>query len=222
MNWIRTMNEKKMINNKFGRLTVLKFAGKSKGNLLYECRCDCGNIVIKRGSHLRRHEVKSCGCFRKDKAYENIGRPKTHGQSKTPTYRSWTAMKFRCLNSNHIAYPQYGGRGITVCQRWLRFENFLADMGERPVDMTLDRINVDGDYCAENCRWAYPKDQSRNRRNNHLLTFNGQRRTITEWSEISGIKKTTIRERLNRGWTTKQALCHSMKGGDVNVQTSMG
>ena len=214
-----------MVGNKFGRLVVLRCAGKSKNNsLLYECRCDCGNIVIKRGSHLRRQEVKSCGCLRKDESYRKTLKLKLqrHGHSRSPTYASWSAMKYRCLNSNHIAYAQYGGRGIKVCQRWLLFDNFLADMGMRPQGKTLDRINVDGDYCAENCRWAYPKQQSRNRKNNRLLTFNSQRRTLTEWSEITGIKKTTIRERLNRGWIVERALCQSTKGGDANVQASMG
>lgn len=213
-----------MVSSKFGYLTVLRFVSKSKNkSLLYECRCDCGNIVIKRGSHLRRHEVKSCGCYRKSETYINSLKLKLrkHGLSKSPTYASWVAMKYRCLNSNHVAYARYGGRGIKVCQHWLIFENFLADMGKRPAGATLDRINVDGNYCVENCRWASRKQQSRNRGNNHLLAFGGQRRTLAEWSEITGIKKTTIRERLNRGWEVKRTLCQSPKGGDADVQTSM-
>jgi hypothetical protein len=213
-----------MIGSKFSHLTVLNFAGKSKNkSLLYECRCDCGNIVIKRGSHLRRHEVKSCGCYRKDETFINNLKLKLikHGLSKSSTYASWVAMKSRCLNPNHVHYAKYGGRGIGVCQRWLIFENFLADMGIRPEGMTLDRIKVDGDYCPENCRWANPKQQSRNRNNNHFLTLNGQRCTLSEWSDITGIKKTTIRERLNRGWEVKRALCQSTKGGDADVQASM-
>lgn len=121
-------------------------------------------------------------------------------------------MKDRCLRREHIHYKKYGGRGITVCERWMKFENFLADMGERPAGKTLDRINNDKGYCPENCRWATPKEQSRNTHKNHNLTFNGQTKTITEWAELTGLLKTTIKERLRRGWTIEEVLTVSPKG----------
>ncbi len=129
-----------------------------------------------------------------------------HGHYRSPTYYSWLAMWDRCRRSLHEAYHRYGGRGITVCERWRSFELFLEDMGERPDGMTLDRINNDGNYEKTNCRWATIKTQMRNRCNNHRLLFNGQNKTIEEWCDLSGIPSTTLRERIRRGWKIEDAL----------------
>lgn len=128
------------------------------------------------------------------------------GGKKSTTYSIWSSMKDRCLNSKHRRYARYGGRGIRVCDRWLSFESFLLDMGERPKGLSLERIDNDGDYQPGNCRWATNQEQSLNRRSNRRLTFNGKTQTVKEWSLELGFKKNLIKDRLRIGWTVEQAL----------------
>ena len=129
-----------------------------------------------------------------------------HGMTKTPAWRAWNSMMDRCYREGVPNYGSYGGRGITVCERWHTFANFYADMGDRPEGMSLDRIDNDGPYSPDNCRWATSKDQARNRRNNNILALNGEERCIKDWSELLGIHPATIRNRLRRGATAEQAL----------------
>lgn len=134
-----------------------------------------------------------------------------HGHSsrqlKTPTYESWRSMKTRCFNPNTTGYYLYGGRGVTVCERWLIFENFLADMGERPEGMSIDRFpNKDGNYEPSNCRWATETQQKRNTRRNRMVEIDGVRRCMSEWREISGIKHSTLMHRLKTGWNPRDAV----------------
>ena len=130
----------------------------------------------------------------------------THGHHGTPTYASWLAMKARCKPRHH-AYRNYGARGISVCERWQSFENFLVDMGERPVGTTLDRFpDKDGDYEPGNCRWATWTEQQRNRRNNSLLTHNGETLCLAAWSERAKVSKRTFARRLRAGWPMELAL----------------
>jgi len=125
----------------------------------------------------------------------------------TKTYHSWAGMCARCRNKNNIMYQRYGARGITVCSRWLSFENFLADMGEKPAGTSLDRKDNDGNYCPENCRWATRNQQNRNRRSNRLLTYDGVTKCLVEWAETIGISKRTLANRVNRGgWSVEKAL----------------
>ncbi len=130
-----------------------------------------------------------------------------HGHSprkgQSPTYNSWCGMKHRCTD---LEYQNYGGRGITVCDRWLKFENFFEDMGERPEGMTLDRIDNDGDYKPGNCRWATRKEQHRNRSDNHLLTFKGETHCMSEWAEVLRVPRDRIRGRIRNGWTVERTL----------------
>lgn len=129
-----------------------------------------------------------------------------HGMFASREYSSWECMKQRCLNSNRPEYPNYGGRGIKVCDRWLDFANFYEDMGDRPEGLTLDRRDNDGDYTPENCRWATKQEQDRNRRTTVVLILDGVSRPLVEWSELLGINYNTLQKRRRMGWTTRQIL----------------
>ena len=145
----------KLINKgeRFGRLTVLgKYRRSSGGSLIYMCLCDCGEITEVTSGNLSPTGIKSCGCLRREVSGQLT---RTHGMSKTKTYRVWDAMKQRCYNPNNDSYKYYGAKGIGVCDRWLNsFENFLSDMGDAPEGMEIDRILSNLDYCKANCRWV--------------------------------------------------------------------
>lgn len=150
--------------DRFQRLTILNEEKQIGKNRYFKCRCDCGNITIKRLSNIKNDGIKSCGCILKE---INIKHKHSTNNKNTITYNSWRCMKQRCKNPNAIDYKDYGGRGITICERWLNsFQNFLEDMGERPEDKTLDRINNNGNYELSNCRWATHKQQRKNQRIN--------------------------------------------------------
>jgi hypothetical protein len=197
---------KDLVGSRFGRWLVLELV--SIAPRIWRCVCDCGVIRVVAGSNLRSGGSTSCGCFRDEIA---MGRGRTHGHAglgkASRTYRLWASMLHRVRNKNNRSRAIYFDRGIGVCDRWLKFENFISDMGERPSpDHTIDRIDNDKGYSPENCRWATSKQQARNRRNNRFVEAFGERLTIAEWAERFGIKAHTIRGRLDDGWPTEVAV----------------
>ena len=193
-----------MIGQKYAKLTVLSQVGVNKsGEKMYECLCECGNIKVIRGNSIRRGLTTSCGCYRSQYI---SNKNKSHEQCDNPTYKSWTAMKSRCLNPNTVAYQNYGGRGIKICDEWMDFNNFLRDMGDKPKGKTLDRIDVNGNYEPSNCRWASVKEQNRNTRQNVMITYNGETLCMKEWAERLSISYPTLQSRIRSGWDAKKAL----------------
>jgi hypothetical protein len=157
---------------RFGRLIAIEIAHKEKrpagsSRIFWHCLCDCGRENVVAGEKLKNGHSKSCGCISREILAK---RCVTHGHTYVgkinPTYTCWSNMRRRCQDLNHPRYPDWGGRGIVVCERWQTYQNFLADMGERPPGLTLDRIDVDGPYTPENCRWATASQQRLNQRRN--------------------------------------------------------
>ena len=147
--------------DKFGRLTAIEFAGLRKNSQHWLFRCNCGNKKVVRAINVKNGNTKSCGCLNKEVITK-------HGMKNTKTWNSWRSMRRRCLDKNATGYKYWGGRGIIICNSWLKFENFYADMGERPKGKTLDRIDNNGNYCKSNCKWSSPKEQMNNRNNSKL------------------------------------------------------
>jgi hypothetical protein len=161
------------------------------------------NIYIQKWHGKEYRVCRACHAFReRQRRY-----PIKHGLSGSPTYLAWSDMKRRCLNPDAPNYPSYGGRGITICERWLKFENFLADIGEKPPSTSLERIDNNGPYSPENCCWANRKAQDNNKRTNRLITFNGETRTIKQWADYLGLKYSTLIYRLKYNWPLEKALC---------------
>ena len=195
--------------NRYGRLVVISescYHVKPSGQRLKKwlCLCDCGNRHIVVGNKLKEGKTKSCGCLRNEVLASGLN--KSHGMTNTPTYETWSGMIKRCYNKESNNYTNYGARGISVCEDWLKFDNFYRDMGERPDNASIERIDNNGNYEPRNCRWATMKEQSRNTRSNHIIEFKGERKCVSEWAELLGIKVATLWNRLNQGWCVEKAL----------------
>lgn len=190
----------------FGRWSVLRPADRSgrTRSARWLCRCCCGTERVVSGTSLRGGHSKSCGCLMRELAVQRTTR---HGQSNSDLYLRWIAMKDRCGNPNNDSYEGYGGRGIRVCEQWKSFDQFFVDMGPTyEKHLQLERRDNNGDYCPENCFWATPKQQGRNKRNTRRISHNGKSLTLMEWSEICGIDHRTIRYRLSLGWSPARAI----------------
>lgn len=196
------------IGKKFGRLVCVGYgpvyiAPSGKTHRTLRCVCDCGGEKTALAASIRASRTASCGC-----AYAN--RPTKHGRAtrsqRGGTYNSWAQMRSRCNNKNVPEFKHYGGRGIKVCDRWASFELFLADMGERPPGTSIDRLDVNGDYRQDNCRWATRREQSLNTTRSRRIAASGIEMTLSEWAEATGLTPNCIRSRIKRGWTPEQAV----------------
>lgn len=198
-----------LVGRSFGRLVVTERADTVAGHIRYKCRCECGAEKVIHGSALKAGLTKSCGCM----ATESKKDRKTqlrHGKTGSPEWHTWEGMKKRCLNPKAHGYKNYGGRGINVCERWLTFDNFYADMGERPAGMTLDRWpDTNGNYEPGNCRWATKLEQCNNTRYNKLLTVSGETKTIANLARATGLSPARINNRMRNGFDETEIL--SMK-----------
>lgn len=191
--------------DRFGRLLVLRPSHQDKrGEWHWACCCECGTNTTVAGSRLRALRTRSCGCLSRELL---VKRQTTHGMGNSPEYTAWQHMRRRCSDPNNADYKNYGARGIQVCERWNTFELFYCDMGPRPsLAHSIDRINNDGNYEPNNCRWATCTQQRRNSRSNHHLTFHGETMCICEWAERLGMNRMTLYHRIRRGWNTERAL----------------
>ena len=195
---------------RFGRLTARTPTQlRSGGKVVWECLCDCGTLCTAASNHLSDGRRVSCGCA-KLAGHQLIAKTPRHGHyvgnKPSPTYVSWSSMNSRCNNLNVPDFHRYGGRGISICDRWKDFALFLEDMGERPLGTSLDRKDVNGNYLQDNCTWSTPAQQSRNTRTNRWLCAFGKRQVLKDWCIEFSIPQKTITDRLGRGLTLEQAI----------------
>jgi len=200
--------------------TLIDLTGKRFGKLVvlerftmclppkWICKCDCGNEHITTGGNLKNGDTKSCGCFRKAR---NTERLTTHGRHRTRTYNIWAGMKTRCFNKNTTDYAYYGGRGITVCDEWLKFDAFYDDMGECPDGFTLEREDNDGDYTPDNCKWVSRATQNKNTRSTVFITHDGETLCLVDWAHKLGVKPRTLSARRNRGWSDHDIITRPLR-----------
>lgn len=188
-----------------GAIVAQRLGKNARGKTAFMCLCDCGNEYVAEAGRINAGRAQHCGCLKPIKQSAKVRR---HGMSRTPEHRSWEGMLQRCNNHCDKNYKRYGGRGIKVCERWLVFDNFFADMGPRPSPgFTLDRIDVHGDYEPGNCRWATAKTQACNRTNNANIVQNGRQITVFEFC---GNERTPMYQRIlyriKRGWSIADAI----------------
>jgi hypothetical protein len=188
---------------RFGKLLVIgkdtsEQIGKRK-RVKWVCLCDCGRYTSVSTDNLKYGNTTSCGCLK-------LTCSVTHGLTGTPTYKVWDHIIQRCNNPNNKKYKDYGGRGITVCEEWLDFNNFVKDMGIKPDGLEIDRVDNSRGYYKDNCRWTTHIENNRNRRNNRTILFNGKVKCISEWAKELGLNVDTIRRRLDRGKSVEEAF----------------
>jgi len=208
----------------FGNLTALRRAGslprKNGGAFaLWLCRCTCGQEVVCRGDKLRKGNLKSCAVNGHRWIYR---RPATTAALTRSERHSWEKMWQRCADKKHKGYKNYGGRGITICERWKSFANFLEDMGKKPApDYTIERIDVNGNYEKTNCRWAAKAEQRRNMRRSVYVELDGKRKLLIDVVSELGLKRSIVYGRLKNGWTLENALAVPVRQGNVKNAVSV-
>lgn len=195
-----------LVGKKFGKITVISFNSVKNYSTFFNCRCDCGNNKIMKGSYLTPGIVQSCGCLRKITAKLMGTTTKKHGKSTTRTYACWAAMKSRCTYEKHPQYNRYGGRGITICDKWLIFENFYDDMGDKPKTLSIERRDNNKGYYKENCYWGTKKQQQRNRECTLFVNWKGSHIALSEICEKLGINYQTAYARLADGMSIEKVL----------------
>ena len=178
-------------------------SGKSHAASLCECRC--GNRKVILNASLRKGDTRSCGCFGRSRE-SRVRHTNPTRKSHPGEYNSWAQMRSRCNSQTSNGYSNYGGRGILVCERWASFAAFVEDMGQRPSGCSIDRINVNGNYEPGNCRWATSIEQRNNTRRTKLITAFGETKTLSEWADEKGWRRSKLRSRLWRGWSVEDAL----------------
>lgn len=192
-----------VVGQRFSRWTVI---GESfmRGKYRYvRCQCECGVTKDVAVRSIAKRLSQSCGCLIGEVAAQTSFK---HGGKGTGTYHVWKHMRQRCQNPKCKDYPNYGGRGIAICQRWNSFELFLQDMGPRPAGSTIERVDNEGGYCPENCIWQPREKQNQNKRSNRVLDHKGESHTLAEWGRITKIPARTIQRRLFLGWSVARAL----------------
>lgn len=200
-----------LAGKRFNRLTVISQDPSRNEHTYWKCRCDCGNETVVDAHCIKTGTTKSCGCLNSELIKT---RSTTHGMSYTPEFSVWAGIKRRCYNTNEKCYPRYGGRGITVCDRWINsFSNFFTDMGERPSkDHSIERRDNKGIYSPDNCYWATREEQCSNRRSNVFITHEGRTQTLTQWAKEIGIQRTTLNYRIRiANWSIHDAITTPVK-----------
>lgn len=205
------------VGMRFGRMVVVSYSEPIFYQDKCECLCDCGRrkrVYIK---SLTSGKTSSCGCLaiERTRQFHTI-----HGESiknnKSPEYRTWSGILSRCLNKSNPGYKRYGGRGIIVCERWMdSFSNFLLDMGRKPIGCSIDRIDNDGNYEPSNCRWSNSKEQSNNTSANHIIEFNGTKKTIQQWAEYYGMNHYTLRRRIRENWPIEKCFAEPIRSDSL-------
>lgn len=192
--------------HRFGRLVAIEYLGHSK----WKCLCDCGNEHITAYNALNKGMTLSCGCYHREVCSNKPAHNRTHNMKDTPEFNIWSMMKNRCTNPNCNRHQFYKDKGIKVCDRWLGpngFQNFILDMGMRPgPSYSIDRIDNDGDYTPENCRWATKKEQSNNQSRNLIVNYNGREQTLALWCDELGLNYKRTWRRLKLGWSPARAF----------------
>ena len=196
-----------IVGQRFERLVAIERITKNSRGY-YKCLCDCGNVVVVRADRIKEGRTKSCGCYNRDKAKTGDAR-RVHGKHGTRLYVIWQNMHSRCYTKTNKFHKNYGGRGITICDEWLHdFQTFYdwAMANGYHNNLTIDRIDVNGNYEPSNCRWITKAEQTRNKRTNRFIIYKNETHTISEWGRIVGIDASLISWRLRHNWTTEKAL----------------